>query len=268
MIRLTAPRSALGAGLLALLAPLALAAQTTVTGDLALMSRYEWRGLTFTNRPVLQPDAIVTTKLGGGALATGAWANIELAGYNGPNDISVVGGQLGTAVSAYAFWSEYAQPVGRATLTAGVNGYVYPRANLAGPTYNSVEPYAKLALDLPLAPRLGVYYDAARIRGTYVEAAISQAVPTGVSQSVLLTATAGASKGEAVQNGGTQTAYYAADGFTALDLGASTVVNQGALSFTPSVHVTFGHDAYTRSSAPGVERGAKLWFGGVLSFTR
>jgi hypothetical protein len=152
-------------------------------------------------------------------------------------------------------------------VTVGVNGYLYPRANAAAATYNSVEPYARLALDLPLAPRVGVYYDAGRIRGTYVEGAISQPIPAGAGYSVLLTATAGASHGESQQEGSTQTAYYSADGLTALDLGASTILTRGAVSFSPSVHLTFGRDASTRSVSPGQARGAKLWAGGVLSYT-
>ncbi len=264
MIRASHLRHALGAGFLAVLAPSCLSAQTSVTGDLALMSRYEWRGLTFTNRPVLQPDVIVTTKLAGGALSTGAWANVELAGYSAPGDISVVGGQLGTAATAYTVWTEYAHSAGSATVTAGVNGYLYPRANAAASTYNSVEPYARLALALPLSPRVGVYYDAGRIRGTYVEAAVSQVMPANV----LLTATAGASSGQSLKEGGTQSAYYARDGFTALDLAAAKSFTRGSASLAPSVHLTFGHDPFTRSTSPGVERSAKLWFGAVGSWTR
>lgn len=259
-------RRALRAGLLAAALPLALAAQTTVMSDVAVFSRYEWRGITFANRPVLQPDLIVTTQAAGGAFTSGAWANLELAGYAGPNDISVVAGQLGTAVTAYAFWTEYSRPIGRASVTLGTNGYLYPHANAAAVTYNTVEPYAKLAISAPLAPRVAVYYDAVRVRGTYAEAAVSQAVPAGVGRSVLLTATVGASSGQSPRPD--RTAYYEHDGITAVDFAAATSVTRGLFTVTPTVHLTFGRDAYTRVVSPTLARGTKVWFGGTMTWAQ
>jgi hypothetical protein len=259
-------RRALRAGLLAAALPLALAAQTTVMSDVALYSRYEWRGVTFANRPVLQPDLIVTTQAAGGSITTGAWANLELAGYNGPEDMSVVGGQLGTAVTAYAFWTEYSRAIGLASVTVGTNGYLYPRANGAATTYNSVEPYAKLALALPLAPRVAVFYDAVRVRGTYVEAAVTQAVPAGASHSVFLTATVGASSGQNPRPD--RTAYYSHDGITAVDLAASTAITRGLFTVTPTVHLTLGHDDYARIITPKINRGTKIWFGGTMTWAQ
>ena len=75
------PRGALLA-MMAAAAPLAapvaapLAAQVTVTCDAALNSEYQSRGLTATNRPVIQPDLLLSAPVGRAIVTAAAWASI------------------------------------------------------------------------------------------------------------------------------------------------------------------------------------------------
>src|SRR5262245_561460 len=65
----------------------------TVGADLGLYSSYVWRGLSLTNKPVMQPDVYVTFPAGKASLTVAAWANIDLRRYDDPeNDISESGG--------------------------------------------------------------------------------------------------------------------------------------------------------------------------------
>jgi len=262
-------RAAVGAlvlsGLSALSAPVA-SAQLTVTTDLGLFSRFEWRGLTFTNRPVAQPDLIVSLARGTSTVTVGGWSNVELAGYDGPRDISVTAGLDGASPTAWAAWGEASRTVGRVTLTGGVNVYAYPTTNGIAARYNTVEPLVRVALAAPLAPRVSVYQDVGKIRGTFVEGSLSQAVPVGGTRALLLAATAGWSVGEALDEQSSQTAYFGHNGLAAVDVAASLTLPAGRFAVTPAVHLTAARDPWTRVTAPGETHGMKLWAGTTVSW--
>src|SRR5712691_4037331 len=65
-------------------------AQVYLGLDATLSSPYVWRGLTRANGWVVQPEAFVSLKAGGGFLSGGVWASYELASA-GPNDLSDLG---------------------------------------------------------------------------------------------------------------------------------------------------------------------------------
>ena len=56
--------------------------------DVGFFSSYVWRGLTLTNKFVIEPEAYVSAY----GFSGGFWFNIEPAKYNDPNDISESGG--------------------------------------------------------------------------------------------------------------------------------------------------------------------------------
>jgi len=243
-------------------------AQLSATTDLGAFSRYEWRGLSFTNRPVAQPDLYLTLARGATAYTLGAWANVELAGYDGPRDISVTAGLDGASATAWTVWGETARTLGRTTVAAGVNVYAYPTTNGIAAAYNSTEPYARVTVAAPLNPRVTVFHDIGSIRGTYVEGAISQGVGVGGARVLTLGAVAGWSAGQAERAGSGETAYFERDGLTSVDLSGALALPVGAVTFTPSVHLTVLRDAYTRVTAPGESHGVKLWVGTSVSFSR
>jgi hypothetical protein len=260
--------AALHALLAAALLPAAATAQATVNADVATANAYVWRGLTFTNRPVLQPDAYVTAPAGHGSVVAGVALNVEPAAYNGPRDQSVLGAESGTLVTASTLWSEYTRPAGPVSATMGVIGYVYPRANGIADAYNTAEVYARVAAGGPLAPAVAVYYDVLQVRGAYVEASLRHTVPAGAHVSLAFGAAAGASAGQGPEASGRQTAYFAGNGLTHVDLSAAATWTAGGLSVTPSVHGLLLRDAATRLTAPNELRAARLNLGVSLGWAR
>src|SRR5262249_36768855 len=103
------------------------AAQTTFGWDAAVFSSYVWRGLTYTNKPVLQPDVYLTFPLGSASFTAGGWANIDIGKYdNASNDLSESGGSSAFNLAEFDWWGEFGFSAGRATLTAGATGYLFP----------------------------------------------------------------------------------------------------------------------------------------------
>src|SRR5512147_1034469 len=117
-----------GASIAALVAATETAqAQTTLGWDAAVFSSYVWRGVTYTNKPVLQPDLYVTFPLGNASFTAGGWANIDIGKYDdADNDISESGVTSAFNLAEFDWWGEFGIPVGKATLTAGATGYYFP----------------------------------------------------------------------------------------------------------------------------------------------
>ncbi len=126
-----------------------------------------WRGLSLTTKPVLQPDVYVTFPAGNASFTLGGWANIDLGKYDDlDDDISESGGLSAFNFAEFDPWAEVSYPVGKATLTGGVTAYIYP--NDAGLTsdLNTVEVYGKIAADVPLSPKLALWYDVDKSKGS------------------------------------------------------------------------------------------------------
>jgi hypothetical protein len=100
------------------------AAQTTLGADASVFSSYVWRGLSLTNKPVLQPDLYVTFPAGKASVTVGGWANIDLGKYDDPeDDISESGGLSSFNFAEFDPWAEVSFPVGeKTTLTGGISG--------------------------------------------------------------------------------------------------------------------------------------------------
>lgn len=242
-------------------------AQVTLGWDVAGFSSYVWRGLSLTNKPVIQPDAYLTIPIGKASLTAGGWSSIDIGKYdNLKSDISEGGGTSSFNLTEFDWWGEIGVPVGVATLTGGATGYIYP--NDAGFTKasNTVEVYGKIALSTVLSPKLSAYYDVDKVKGIYVEGSVSHGVPLG-PKTLTLGALAGFSNNE--QPSSDPSFNFADNGITHVDLSASMGFSAGALSITPSIHGVINSDKATKFTKPTAPNtGFKIWGGVTLSWSK
>lgn len=242
------------------------AAQATLTTNVALNSAYVWRGLTFTNRPVVQGDAALAVPVAGGTLTAGAFANLEPGGYAGAGHISE-NGAGGAGLTEWDAWTEYTRTVGRVSLAAGAIAFRFPNDEGLTASFNTAEVYGRAALAAPLAPSLTVAYDVQAVRGFYFEGALAHVVPVA-GAGVSLGAAAGVSAGQHRVDGSGENANFEENGLTHVDLSASLPLTGRGVTVVPTAHLVLGRDAYTRVSAPRETRGAKLWIGARLTWGR
>src|SRR5436309_1019948 len=94
-------------------------AQVTIGADLGAFSSYVWRGITYTNKFVLQPDVYLTVPAGNASLTAGGWFNIEPGKYDGATDISEGGGASSFDVAEFDWWGEVNYPYQKANFTLG-----------------------------------------------------------------------------------------------------------------------------------------------------
>jgi hypothetical protein len=243
-------------------------AQAAVGADLSLFSSYVWRGVSLTNKPVAQPNVYLAVPAGNASLTLGGWANIDVGSYDDPNDdISQSGGVSSLNLAEFDPWAEVSVPVGRATLTGGVVGYVFPNdpPALATEDGNTWEVYGKVGLDVPLSPKLAVYYDFDKVNGAYLEGSVMHSLPLG-STSLNLGALAGLSAGQA--ESGEDVNNFAENGFTHLDMSAGVPIAAGIFSITPVLHLLINGDEATRFTSPGERSDLKLWGGVTVGWSR
>lgn len=114
-----------------------------VTGSVALVSDYRFRGVSQTDKGMAVQGGITLTHESG--LYAGTWAS-NLAGW----------GQFGGSNMELDLFAGYAIPLGGATLDVGLTWYMYPSG--ADKT-DFAEPYVKLSSELgPVKGLLGVAY--------------------------------------------------------------------------------------------------------------
>jgi Bacterial protein of unknown function (Gcw_chp) len=254
-------------------------AQATFGVDLDLFSSYVWRGLTLTNKPVLEPGVWVSFPAGNASITAGGWANIDIGQYDDASDISESGGTSAFNLAEFDPYAEVSFPVGNATLTGGVTGYIYPNDD-PGLTsdFNTWEIYGKAGLDVPLSPELSIYYDIDKIKGAYIEGNISHSLAASEKVSIDLGAAAGFSAGQDadLDDLGTPQAdffNFAENGFTHLDLSAGVPFTVGVFSITPVVHFIINGDELTKITSFDETTGfpnsndAKIWGGVSLSWS-
>jgi hypothetical protein len=263
------------AGVLAFvgLAPSA-TAQVTLGWDAAVYSSYVWRGLSFTNKPVFEPDVYLTVPLGKASLTAGGWANIDIGKYDdAKNDLSESGGSSAFNFAEFDWWGEIGVPVGVATLTAGATGYIYPNdtCTLAclNTDFNTVEIYGKVALSTPLNPKVSAYYDVDKVKGLYIEGSVSHGIPLGAS-TLTLGALAGWTGGQEINTSDPNEFYNFNDnGLTHADLSASMGFSAGPVTITPSIHGVITGDDFTKVTKPSAtDTGFKVWGGVTISWSK
>jgi len=247
------------------------AAQTTLGWDAAVFSSYVWRGVTYTNKPVLQPDLYLTFPLGKASFTAGGWANIDIAKYDDANnDLSESGGSSAFNVAEFDWWGEFGIPVGKANLTAGATGYIFTNPKSCGcfnSDFNTIEIYGKAALDVPLSPKISAYYDVDKVKGLYVEGSVSHGFPVG-PQTLTLGALAGWTGGQEFSPDD-ESFNFADNGLTHVDLSASMSFSAGSISITPSVHGVITSDDATKITKPSaLDTGFKVWGGVTISWSK
>ena len=245
-------------------------AQTEIGAQLDLFSSYVWRGVTLTNKPVAQPDLWVSFPAGTASITAGGWANIDIGKYDDPeNDISESGGLSAFNLAEFNPYAEVSFAAGKATLTGGIVGYIYPNDtdNGLNSDFNTWELYGKVGLDTPLAPELSLYYDIDKVNGAYLEGAVSHSLPVGENHSVDLGAVVGFSLGqdfdETAPPDEADFANFDDNGLTHLDFSAGLPLTAGVFSITPLVHFQISVDDATKFHSPSSDGSdVKLW-GGV-----
>ena len=247
--------------LLALAGPAA--AQVDLSGTVGVSSASVFRGVTDTNRPVLEVDAAAESTWMGLDLVAGGWLAAEPKAYRGPDELSLLGEDARAGVTQGSLWLDGTRTVGLVSATLGVTGYLYPAAADLAATYNTVELYGSLWLDVPLSPSVTLYHDIGKIDGAYLEGAVERALLSFTDAELVLGAAAGWSLGQATGEGQSapELGYFAANGLTHTELLARASRDVGALSLATSAHLIFARDEYARVVAPDRERTAKFWLG-------
>jgi hypothetical protein len=228
--------------------------------------------VTYTNKPVAQPALYVTFPTGGAEVTVGGWANIDLGRYDDPgDDISESGGTSAFNLAEFDPYAEVAFPVGKATITGGITGYIYPNDVGLTDEANTIELYGKVGLASPLSPELSIYYDIDKIKGAYIEGAVSHFLPLSERTSLDLGAVAGFSAGQGAPEDplADESFNFVDDGFTHLDLSAGIPFAAGAVSITPVIHFQINSDDATKFTSPSsLDKDVKLWGGVSLSWSK
>lgn len=240
-------------------------AQRSVLAEVGFNSDFVWRGVTSTNRLVIQPDVSFSVPLRGTAFTLGVWGNIEPRRYDGDRDISSLNGLPGPVVTQSEIYATFTRTIGRVEAVLGTEAYFYPHvADLN--EFNTVELQATLTVDAPVSPTLNVSYDVGRIRGAYIETGLTRAITSEQRGELTLGVLAGFSAGQATDPRSRDMAYFERDGLTHLDASASATFARGRVAISPELHVIYAHDTLATVTEPDVTRRSKLWFGTTLSW--
>ncbi len=255
----------------ALLVPADASGQVVLTSDAGAFNAYIWRGVTLTNRFVLQPDLYVTFPAGGGSVVLGGWGSIEAGQYDDPvNDLSEGGGTSSFDATEVDLWAEYGHSLG-SNLTGTFGGILYLFPNDAGLTNEvnrTVEIYGKVQAGIPLSPKLSAWYDVDKVSGLYLEGSVTQPL-TIPGFPVTLGALAGFSAGQGPnENDPAQIANFASNTLTHVDLSASGALGLGPVTVAPTLHFLILNDELTQITKPAVSRDVKAWAGVTLTWSK
>ena len=242
-------------------------AQIVLDAEVSAASAMVWRGVTTTNRPVVNPTLALTVPTRIAAVTVGAWSNAEPLHYDRATMLDSYGGAAGPLFTMHEVWVDVEREVGAAALTLGASTYLYPRAADLS-TYNTVELRAGVTLADPLATTLTYYHDVGPVGGGYAELSASRDVTIRRGRAVSLAASAGWSMGQGAGADPEAIAYFARDGHTHAEASAATAFEAGRVTVAPSLHVAVATDPWAREIAPSRERRVKAWLGTSLSWSR
>lgn len=135
------------------------AERPTVGADVAVVSKYVWRGLILTDDPVLQPSLTVGYK----GLGLNVWANTDLTDVNGtPGEVNELDYTL-----------DYSFSVKKVNLSVGAIQYTFPHTSFEPTT----ELYGTAALDVLFSPTVKIYWDVDEVGGVYGTVGIGHSFP-------------------------------------------------------------------------------------------
>jgi uncharacterized protein (TIGR02001 family) len=260
-------RVAAGLAVLALATAVPAMAQVSIGADLALNSNYNWRGLSLSNKPVLQPDVWLSAA----GFTAGVWANVEPSTCDGANDLCETGGTR-SGIAEIDYWIEYARSFANVDATVGWVAYAYNKGNGGiDNTANTSELYASLSLsNLPVTPTVGAWYDIDKVKGLYLEGSLSYDVAVSPAFTLTLGALAGLSAGQEV-SASDPSANFFGSGLTHIDFSASTSLSAGPVSIAPAFHFQISQDEWVKingAEPQNLDKGTKLWFGVTLSWSQ
>jgi hypothetical protein len=243
-------------------------AQVELSVTAGLFSDYIWRGLSLTNKPVLQPDVSLSFTAGKATITGGGWANIELGRYDDADEISEGGGLGSFDLTEFDPYAEVSFPAGKATIAGGITGYIYP--NDAGLTSdaNTWELYGTVSVEAPLTPTFGIWYDIDEIKGAYLEASVSHALPVTPTITLDLGALAGFSAGQGIPDDPDESFNFNDDGLSHLDFSVGSTFTAGSVSIAPTVHVLYNNDDFTKVTSATSDSDVKVWFGVSFGWAR
>ena len=153
------------------------AERPSIGADIAVISKYVWRGLVLTDDPVLQPSLTVGYK----GLGLNIWANTDLTDVNDtPGEINELDYTL-----------DYSFSVKKVSMSVGVIQYTFPHTSFEPTT----ELFGTASLDVLLAPTVKIYWDVDEVGGVYGTVGIGHSFPLkevkGSSSSLDLSASLG-----------------------------------------------------------------------------
>ncbi len=144
-----------------------------LNADLALNSKYVWRGITVTDDFVVQP-AISANVMGFGV---GLWGNMDTTDVNDQ--------KWKTNEVDFSLAYEFQAPL--FSVGAGLIHYNFPNSDLESTT----ELYVQARSSILLSPTLTIYQDIDEIKGAYWEAKVSHGMPLSPMANLNLSATLG-----------------------------------------------------------------------------
>lgn len=260
-----------------LLAPAPADAQFAFSADATFRTRYVWRGITRTTRPVVQPAGAIAWQPRGWTVTGGIWANVE-PWAPGPRDLSEAGERGGLGELDY--WIEAHTRIPRFDLRAGLIWYdVRGRGNILtvgpGSGWDTSELYAAvLYFPAPLTGIGGtVYWDYRTIDGGFATLDAFHHFPLVQISDWIFTFTpvvqAGISLGQAIDRDNVRQLGYFVDDGLAYALG-STALRAANGTWSPYFIATFQYsrDPATRINRLGeVGEPVKSWIDLGVSYT-
>ncbi|MGH7469019.1 MAG: hypothetical protein ACRENP_13775 [Longimicrobiales bacterium] len=251
---------------LQLMLPLCASAQLALGGDLTVRSRYVWRGVVRTSRPVVQPSVFVSWQPINWTVTAGAWASLEPWRAS---SIQFTEAGRSTTWAELDYWLEAHTRVRAFDLRVGTIRYDLQGDSLAGgraDVWDTGEVYGAAVLLLSRLSTVGLYaaYDYDAIDGAYFALEALQHVPFlevhGMTVSSLLRAELAASLGQASDSGVEQPAYFTEDGVSHIDVSAAMRVHTRRVGFHATGHLQFGRDPQARRITLTRNAGAFTWF--------
>ena len=254
------------------------AAQVNGGFDLDFGNDCIWRGITRASSYTLRPQAWISVPTADGELALGAWTAIELGDVE-PTEITARG-RHHRAPAEFDVWAQYTHHLPGVDAAVGAIRYTFtgdPDGGGLGDDASTTEVYAQLwPTFLPaLEPKVTLYHDVERTRGTWLEVDATHAFPIFplAPTDLLVGATGGFSLREprdfATARGWES---FAGTGVTHVDLRAGLAVRLVDLLPVPlAAHFTLHHqrsyDDATRAYRVGESRSNFWWGEGGLSVT-